>query len=357
MKPGEGFVYVELPKEIDEITTQSGMKFAVDTSYSPGQYANLFGTVLGVPDKINSKSARANKGKSGHFSPDDEMRLKVGDTCYFHYLTIVNAKKSYDRGRYWEEGGKRYALLPYASLFFAVRKEIISTTTQVKNQINTAIICNLTEVKTGIPTTTSESDKVEVTEYIMLNNWLLIEPIQVKQRSETFEKYGTVIIDEERSTGSIALIADNPFKSSEGIVAACPPGLGISIGDNVIFQKESDIPVEYELCRTLEKPFWRMEYKDIVAKREGRGVALIDNYCLVIRDDRSKISKLDIWGAEQLTGTIVQVGPKVETLQVGQHIFFADGVFTEFPHKDQMGFLIREGSILSITNGQKMQRV
>ena len=336
-------VLVEIPPAIDSINTAAG-KLYVDTSYNVGQYANVFATVLGVPDKINSRSARANKGKQGHFSPDEDMRLKVGDTVYFSYLAITNAKKNFDRGKYWEEDGKRFALLPYASLFFAVR--------QVKHQRD----LTKEEMNSG----KYKYDRLAwwEPEYIMLNQWLLIEPVGIKQHSETFERYGTVMIDDERSTGNIAVITDNPFKSSEGIVAHCPPGLGIEPGDNVIFQKESDIPVEYELCRTLDKPYWRMEWKDIVAKRNGRGVDLVDNYCLVIRDEPDTKTSFDIFAEDQFTGVIVQIGPKVTGLTVGQRVLFVHGDYVEFPHSDgRTGILVREGEMLMDVKEHKIVRV
>jgi co-chaperonin GroES (HSP10) len=338
MKPGEAMVLVEIPPAIDSINTAAG-KMYVDTSYAVGQYANVYATVCGVPEKINSRSARANKGKQGHFSPDEDMRLKVGDTVYFSYLTITNAKKNFDRGKYWEGDGKRFALLPYASLFFAVRKRCISAMSD--SQIERLA-----------------KDGSLLSEYIMLNQWILIEPVGIKQHSETFERYGTVMIDDERSTGNIAVITDNPFKSSEGIVAHCPPGLGINVGDNVIFQKESDIPVEYELCRTLDKPYWRMEYKDIVAKRAGRGVDLIDNYCLVVRDEPDTKTSFDIFAEDQFTGEIVQVGPKVKDLTVGQRVLFVHSEYTEFPHNDgRMGILVREGEMLMDVKQHKIVRI
>ena len=355
--PGEGYILVEIPKEIDSIKTQSGFELMVDTSFNTGQYANIHATVLAVCDKLHSKSSKANKGKKGHFSPDEDVRLQVGDEVYFGYLTLTNAKKNYERGRYWEEGGKRYALLPYASCHFAVRKTVKSTTENKDIFVEPKPLVNLTEVKTGIPTKSNEPDKVEVKEYIMLNRWLLIEPITKAQHSETFDKYGTVIIDDEKSTGKIAVIAENPFKSSEGIVAACPPDLGLKIGDNVIFQKESDVPVEFSLCQTLDKPYWRMLFQDIVAKRNGRGIDLIDNYCLVIRDNPEKRSEFNIWPQDKLTGTVVKTGPQVKGLKVGDHVFFNDEPYVDFPWNDKFGLLIREGSIFLFTKGQKIERV
>ena len=344
--PGEGYILVEIPKEIDSIKTQSGFELMVDTSFNTGQYANIHATVLAVCDKLHSKSSKANKGKKGHFSPDEDVRLQVGDEVYFGYLTLTNAKKNYERGRYWEEEGKRFALLPYASTHFGVRKKS-----------EPALLGGVDTAARYASMDRYEERKKAPVEYIMLNRWLLIEPITKAQHSETFDKYGTVIIDDEKSTCKIAVIAENPFKSSEGIVAACPSDLGLKIGDNVIFQKESDVPVEFSLCQTLDKPYWRMLYQDIVAKRNGRGIDLIDNYCLVIRDNPEKRSEFNIWPQDKLTGTVVKTGPKVENLKVGDHVFFNDEPYVDFPWNDKFGLLIREGSVFLFTNGQKIERV
>ena len=261
-------------------------------------------------------------------------------------MTLTNAKKNYERGRYWEEEGKRFALLPYASTHFGVRKKS-----------EPALLGGVDTAARYASMDRYEERKKAPVEYIMLNRWLLIEPITKAQHSETFDKYGTVIIDDEKSTGKIAVIAENPFKSSEGIVAACPSDLGLKIGDNVIFQKESDVPVEFSLCQTLDKPYWRMLYQDIVAKRNGRGIDLIDNYCLVIRDNPEKRSEFNIWPQDKLTGTVVKTGPKVENLKVGDHVFFNDEPYVDFPWNDKFGLLIREGSVFLFTNGQKIERV
>ena len=97
MKPGTGYVYVEIPKSISSIQTASGVELYVDTSFNPEFYSNVWATVLSVPDKTTSENFKANRDKKHLVASDKEVRLRAGDKVYFHYLTIKNAKKNDNR--------------------------------------------------------------------------------------------------------------------------------------------------------------------------------------------------------------------------------------------------------------------
>ena len=126
IKPGHGYVLVEIPPVVNSITTRSGIELYIETSFEPERYANVWATVIAVPGRLKSKSMLEDRDKRHIISDDEDMRLIVGDKVYFHYLTIKNSKKNYNRGTYFEEDGKRYALLPYSSLFFAVRESSVA---------------------------------------------------------------------------------------------------------------------------------------------------------------------------------------------------------------------------------------
>lgn len=329
-KPGIGYVFVEIPPAISSIKTKSGIELFIDTSFNPERYANVYATVLAVPDKLTSKTMNEDRNKNSFRSTDKDMRLQAGDQVWFHYLTLKNALKNYDRGTYFEENGKRYALLPYSSLFFAIR-EVKAEPSGENVWINS--------------------------EFISLNDWLLIEPISKEQHMEKIEKFGNIIVDDTyQSPSGLVLTTDQPFKSSEGIVRSCPPDCGIEVGETIIFEKESDVPVEYDLCKTLDKPYWRMKLEDIVAKRKGMGVEIMRDYTLIIRDDPEAVTEFDIFPEPSQTGIVVKTGPEVSEDLKGQKVFFAKGLYTEFPAGENVnGLLVKQEYIWMKTGYSKVR--
>lgn len=336
MKPGAGYVVLEIPEAISSIKTLSGIELYVDTSFNPEQFANVYATVVEVPGLASNKKFKENRDLK-HLYTDDEMRLQKGDKVFFHYLSIKNAKKQYNRGTYYEENGKRFAILPYASLFFAIRS--------VEHQRE----ATFEEMSTGkYPFRRIAWFE---TEYIMLNDWVLIEPIRKGQHVEYIKGYGNAIIDDEATAGGkIQIISDTPYKASEGLVKACPPGCGLNVGDRIIFEKESDVPVEYDLCRTLEKPYWRMKLEDIVARRSETEVQLVRDFTLIVKDaaeteTRSGFYIPEVSQKQPQRGKVVMVGPDVEEVATGETVMFEGGFYTEFPFEESSGVLVREGKI------------
>lgn len=354
MKPGTGYVIVEIPPAINSIKTASGIDFYIDSSFDPEKYANVWGTVVGVPERTSSENFRADRDKKHLVTKDKEVRLQPGDKVYFHYLTIKNAKKSFNRGTYFEEGGKRFAILPYSSLFFAIRKPngiMINVDALPDASIITAKELMSIANQTGVLVVREAPTELESeSEYIMLNDWVLIEPIRKGQHTEFIKGYGNFIVDDEATTGKIILTSDTPYKASEGLVRACPPGCGLEVGGRIIFEKESDIPVEYDLCRTLEKPYWRMKLEDIIAKRTDTTVQLVRDYTLIIKDAAEEVTEAGFFIPETsqkqpLRGEVVMVGPDIQEVAVGNRVVFENDYYTEFPFEDRIGVLVREEKI------------
>lgn len=345
---GPGLLLIEIPPEINTIKTASGLQLYIDVSFEKERYNHVSATVIGVCEQLSCESMRQDRDKARTISEDKDIRIKVGDKVFFSYLAIQNSKKSFDAGHYFEEDGKRFAFMPYSSIFFVERDSI-----EPNIRHGDAVMWKEREhrcVHTWVPM----GDTTRIIEFICVNNWLLIEPVNRQTRTEDIKGYGKAIIDEEQSTSKIAMLSNNPFKSSEGIVAACPPNCGLEVGETVIFQRESDIPVEYELVRTLNKPYWRMRLKDVVAKRVGRGVEIMRDFTLIIQDPAIKQGDFDFENEKPLTGTIVKIGRDVKGVKVGDHVFFNPGAFTEFPHGNHMGLLIPEKEIHIRTNGSKI---
>ena len=165
--------------------------------------------------------------------------------------------------------------------------------------------------------------------------------------------YGNIIVDDELSTGKIIVTTDTPYRSSEGIVRSAPKGCGLSIGDRVVFEKESDVPVEYDLTRTLDKPYYRMKQDDIIAKRVGENlIQLVRDYTLIIKEAAPVSTNTGFYIPEvaqkqPLRGEIVMVGPDCKEVSVSETAIFEGGQYTDFPWgESQMGVLVREEKIM-----------
>jgi len=338
IKPGHGYVLVEIPPLVSTIKTPSGIELYIETSFEPERYANVWATVVAVPDRLKTKTMLEDRNKKHIISDDKECYVMPGDKVYFHYLTIKNSKKNHNRGMYFEEDGKRYSLLPYSSLFFSVR------------QVEKRRPITLEEKMSG----KYNHDTLAwfEPEYVMLNDWLLIEPVRKGQHVEYIPKYGNIIVDDELSTGKIIVTTDTPYRSSEGIVRSAPAGCGLSEGDRVVFEKESDVPVEYDLTRTLDKPYYRMKLEDIIAKRVGDNmIQLVRDYTLIIREAEAEQTTTGFYIPEvsqekPYQGEIKMVGPDCSEVSAGDRVIFDKGVYTDFPWgENEIGSLVREEKI------------
>lgn len=147
--------------------------------------------------------------------------VRVGDRVYFHYLTLANAADWHNSGCLYEYGDERWACIPYDTIFFSMRMPAINP-----------------------------SDKMD--EIVMHNGWCLVEPIK-KQ-------------DEEHS--GIVVPASSEYEKTHGKIYSAPEGSELAKGDVVYWERESDVPLEYDLNRTFPVKLYRMKYDDIFAKLE-----------------------------------------------------------------------------------------
>ena len=188
----------------------------IDTSFDKDKYNAVTGTVIALPprmpkDKVTKKIVTCD--------------VRVGDKVWFHYLTLANAAKWHDSGCLQENSDDdRWASIPYDTIFFALRDE----------------------------------------KMVMVNDWVLIEPIKVQ--SENVD--GVNIDVKQTRRRGIVILNTSEYEKTHGIVHAAPDGTEISQGDIVFWDKESDVPLEYDLNQTMPTKLYRMKYADIFAKLE-----------------------------------------------------------------------------------------
>lgn len=215
-------VFIKPNRGEEEITLSNGCKLYIDVSYEPEQHAPCVGVVKKVPQKLRYN--RKSVASSVEFKVDCE--LEVGDNAFFHFLA---PKTCMSEGRWVEvEDDGIYFLIKYDRMFCAQRGP--------------------------------EKD------VIMLNGWILTYPVE----EAAFESKTLIVPDSLKAVE----------KPNEGIVAFIGAHVqqyiyqqdikenadDVKVGDRVLFEPESDIPLQYELHRNFKGKtnFFRMQRKDII---------------------------------------------------------------------------------------------
>ena len=100
------YVIVEVGKRLEDTVKYGESTFYIDPEYNPTQNIRIFGRVVAVPDTI----------PINEYGEQIEPEVQVGDTIYFHYLSIHNE----DNCIY----GNFYRI-PYQWIFCTVRDKSI----------------------------------------------------------------------------------------------------------------------------------------------------------------------------------------------------------------------------------------
>jgi len=155
---------------------------------------------------------------------DVDMEVKVGDTIYFHYLTKQNCEQ--DSRVITDEYGDKLYLVKYDSCFVVKRKEEIIP-------INGYVIAERI-------TFTEKFDKIELPE------WL---------KNKDSVKYAKI-----KYVGT-------PVRGYRTEHNVCEQNIEIEEGDVVVYDKNSDIPLQYSFHNNLENDseYIRMQRRDMSA--------------------------------------------------------------------------------------------
>ena len=74
------YVIVEIGKRLEDTVQYGESTFYIDPDYNPTQNIRIFGRVIAVPDTI----------PINEYGQQIEPEVQVGDTVYFHYLSVHN---------------------------------------------------------------------------------------------------------------------------------------------------------------------------------------------------------------------------------------------------------------------------
>jgi len=198
-----------------------GIKMMLYTDFEREKFAATTGEVITLCDDLYFSKTGGN-GISNKY--DTAIEIQVGDKVYFHYNDM---EKCRSQGRIFKCENEYYIIHRYGSLF-----------------------C----MKRGDTTT-------------MLNGWILMEPYV----DDKYKDSKILVPDSVRGKAS-SLISRVAFVGKPCLgyyedKSMIDDHVDVSVGDLVIFDKNSDIPLQYSMLSNLEgkKTFYRMQRKDLKA--------------------------------------------------------------------------------------------
>jgi len=231
----------------DKNYTQDG-EIKLSDVFEPARHWAIKGKVVAVPEKLicfRERIAELKETQKGARDPivqqeiqelmrhslefDTEMEVQVGDEVMFRYMNRLSAVEDGEvlgRDILGEQG---VIMVSYDELYLIKRGEDV----------------------------------------IMLNGWILVEPIQYTKEELIelgggFKKF--VKTDEKPGVG-IVRVKGTPNK---GYVEGIEEGPDVEVGSEILFRHSLAVPIEYKYHKELNEgkhAFYRMQRKDILAYR------------------------------------------------------------------------------------------
>ena len=198
-----------------------GVKMLLYTDFEREKFAATTGEVIALCSDLYFSKTGGN-GISNKY--DTTIEIQVGDKVYFHYNDM---EKCRSEGRIFKCEKEYYIIHTHGSLFCMKRGDDIT----------------------------------------MLNGWILTEPYI----SDKYKDSKILVPDSVRgkvsSLISIVSFIGKPCLGYYEDKVMIDDHVDIKAGDLVIFDKNSDLPLQYSLLSNLEgrKTFYRMQRKDLKA--------------------------------------------------------------------------------------------
>lgn len=218
----QNYVLVEVGELYqDKVILKNGSDIIVDPSYEPEKHHQVSGIVKAVPDTLYFDKTDIEFSVE-YVSP---IEIEEGDIVFFHYLQISNALSN---DYIINKDGVVSIFVRYDQCFCVIRDN---------------------EIK-------------------MLNGWILLEPIDYKDRPNSLFNTNLPSHRQKKDPlrGKIAHIG-NPveeyFWGNEK-----DDDINVEEGDVVTFLPHSDIPLEYRFHQSLNNVYFRVQRKDLLNKIE-----------------------------------------------------------------------------------------
>lgn len=210
--------------------------------FTPARHYSVFGRVLQLPRKLicerelvqgvvkrkgYTDAVRFVQQCASHsLEYDAQMELMVGDRVCFRYNIHFDGK---EEGNWIEVEGGMALLVPYDAIYFAVR---------------------------GGQT-------------VMVNGFLLVEPVQYDRAEFVKECFGLEVDKEDMDKKGFGIVR-HIGKPIDGYLIDLYKDVDeIKGGDLVMFNKGFDTPVEWGAHKTMADRYFKMQRKDILAIING----------------------------------------------------------------------------------------
>lgn len=229
----------------DEFITKGGLKLYIDTQSLPELHINCWGKVAKNPMGLYYKNMT-----QGTLNWDTECETEIGDHVLYDFVAAAQALgKLYDKNfecddtKYLFCEDELYIVLRYDSLFLAKRND----------------------------------------EMIMLNGYVLVTPVEEEIKSSLVLipehikkkqslKYGIVAAKGSMINEYATITPHDPIETDYCFTIQIKEGkecrikhTDIEIGDMICFERLNDITIEYDVHKKLDKNYFRMQRRDIVA--------------------------------------------------------------------------------------------
>jgi len=217
--------------------------FELFDAFEPAKHFSIMGTILALPERLlyygeEIKELRKNRNpvvtKEIQYLMSTTMEFgttigdaKIGDRVAFRFTNHVNALEEGDWIDMYELG--KALLIDWDQLYC-----------RIDNEGN----------------------------MIMLNGWIMVEPIE-HTLEEMTDSAGILVLEKDRKkpgVGIVRIIGEPNFGDTSGDDL----GPDVKVGDVVLFRHSNNVPIEWSYHKVLNDgkyPFYRMQRKDILAIR------------------------------------------------------------------------------------------
>lgn len=228
LKPQSNHVLIKVDRKQDEIKFTSGVKLYLDTSFETEKHAPATGHIVAVPDKLLYSRNNANS-----IEWDTDMEAHVGDYAIVYFMAATNAFRKNIAKSLEDENGDHYMFVKYENIYLVKRGDTI----------------------------------------LPLNGYCIAEPVmdhELKVLHDRYNKMGFEIplnMRRKFSTKVVKIVYTGNANRQYRRKHLSDDGIEINPGDFVSIQLYADIPIEYDIHKTLdpEKNYVRLQRTHMTA--------------------------------------------------------------------------------------------
>ena len=215
-------VIVKLDPENDRIG-----KLFIDTSFEPEKHITVTGEIAAIPKSLYFT------GNPNGMEWETDLEVKVGDRVVVYYMAVVNALAR-ESSSVVIEDGVRYIPVRYQNIYAILREN----------------------------------------EVIPINGYCLVEPIdsdEIKGIKNRLAAQNLILPEKERKSNHDVVYSRVVYlgKPNKRYINkdATDETVDVKVGDQIVTSKITDIPLEYEMHRKVDKSrvLFRVQRRNILA--------------------------------------------------------------------------------------------